>query len=936
MKQLALLTLIAISVFLYSFAQKQQLEHEDFKTWLDIRGEQIANDGNWVSYQLTPGDGDPTLKVYDVKKGEAHTFARGSSAKFTTDSRFLVFQIEPMQDSMKAMRRRKVDKEDLPNDTLGVLDLASGKLTQLADVNDFTVPEKWSDWVFYQIEPAVMPKDTSKAKRKQKRPSKKNGYHLVIHQLSTNKVDTIPFVKAYELAEESPQLMLHTSGMDSTFMAGVYRYDFEATELLPLHRSEGDYEQMAWDKAGNQAAFIAYTDTTDTRIKHYELYHWKAGLGSAKVMVNSTAKWLEEDWSVNEFTQPLFSENGAKLYFEVAPNPILQDTSLLDEEIVNVEVWHYQDPYLYTQKEVRLKQEKEKGYWVAMDVATATYTPLATEAIPEVALGNEGNAKYALGYQEEKYAKSMSWEGYPSTRDYYLIDVNSGDPKLIGEQMRGYARLSPDANFAYWFDAVDTAWYAHSTLNNKTIQLTNNEEVPYFDELNDRPMLPSSYGTAGWLEKDAAVLIYDRYDIWEVDPTGQKQPIRLTEGREQQLRYRFIQLDEEARAIDPDAPLLLYVFDEKTKGSGYATLNRTTKTVRKLVIDNEYLYDSSPLKAKYANVVITTKENFHTFPDLQLTNMQFRTMKTISDANPQQKDYSWGKSELYEWTSLDGQQLQGMLMTPEDFDPKKKYPMIVYYYERSSDRLNRYYVPRAGRSSINYSFYVSRGYVVFNPDVPYKVGYPGESAYDAVVSGTTALIDEGFIDKDRIGIQGHSWGGYQTAHIITKTNLFKCAESGAPVVNMTSAYGGIRWGSGLSRMFQYERTQSRIGGTLWEKPMRYLENSPLFFADKIETPVLILHNDEDTAVPWYQGIEFFVAMRRLGKPAWLLNYNGEPHGISKLQNRQDFQTRMQQFFDHYLMDQPMPLWMQRGVPPIEKGVKQGLECVYPILHKIVT
>ncbi|MEL6923846.1 MAG: prolyl oligopeptidase family serine peptidase, partial [Bacteroidota bacterium] len=318
---------------------------------------------------------------------------------------------------------------------------------------------------------------------------------------------------------------------------------------------------------------------------------------------------------------------------------------------------------------------------------------------------------------------------------------------------------------------------------------------------------------------------------------------------------------------------------------------------------------------------------FRMFPDLRYSNMHFENPRRISFANPQQDNYKWGNIELYNWTSIDGQQLQGLLVKPDDFDPNKQYPMIVNFYERSTNGLHQHRAPYPHRSTINYSFYTSRGYVIFNPDVPYRVGYPGESAYNAVVSGTSALLDEGFVDRERVALQGHSWGGYQIAHIVTKTDLFRCAESGAPVVNMISAYGGIRWGSGMSRMFQYEHTQSRLGGTLWEKPMRYVENSPIFWVDKINTPLLILHNDEDGAVPWYQGIEFFVALRRLGKPAWLLNYNGEPHWPVKLQNRKDFNIRMQQFFDHYLMDAAKPLWMERGVPAIEKGIEQGLELM---------
>jgi dipeptidyl aminopeptidase/acylaminoacyl peptidase len=299
----------------------------------------------------------------------------------------------------------------------------------------------------------------------------------------------------------------------------------------------------------------------------------------------------------------------------------------------------------------------------------------------------------------------------------------------------------------------------------------------------------------------------------------------------------------------------------------------------------------------------------------------------ISDANPQQKNYNWGTSELVNWTSLNGKELRGMLIKPEDFNPDKKYPMLVNFYEKSSNGLFRHRAPSAGRSTINYSFYTSRGYVIFNPDVYYKIGYPGESAYNCVIPGVNSLIEKGFIDKENIGVQGHSWGGYQIAYLVTRTDIFKAAESGAPVANMISAYGGIRWWTGLSRQFQYEHTQSRIGGTPWEYPMRYIQNSPIFYIDKINTPLLIMHNDADGHVPWYQGIEFFVSLRRLGKPSWFLNYNGEPHWPLKLQNRKDFNIRMAQFFDYYLKAAPKPIWMERGIPAIEKGINEGLELI---------
>lgn len=335
-------------------------------------------------------------------------------------------------------------------------------------------------------------------------------------------------------------------------------------------------------------------------------------------------------------------------------------------------------------------------------------------------------------------------------------------------------------------------------------------------------------------------------------------------------------------------------------------------------------------KARESDRVIFTRSTFQMCPDLWHSDMDFKKIHRLSDMNPQQEDFAWGTTELVRWKSKDDQKLDGLLYKPDGFDPSKKYPLMVYFYERNSDNLHRYYAPAAGRSIINFSFYVSRGYVVFVPDIPYTTGEPGQSAANAILPGVESLVGQGFVDEEKIGMQGHSWGGYQTAYLVTQTDMFACAESGAPVSNMTSAYGGIRWGSGMSRMFQYERTQSRIGEDLWAARDKYIRNSPVFYADKINTPLLILHNDKDGAVPWYQGIELFVALRRLEKPAWMLNYNGNPHWVMGQRNRRDFAIRMQQFFDHYLMNAPEPEWMALGVPAVNKGEELGLELLEPL------
>ncbi len=635
-------------------------------------------------------------------------------------------------------------------------------------------------------------------------------------------------------------------------------------------------------------------------------------------------------WGISENTRPVFSDDGSKLYFGVAPPPILNDTMLLKEEIVEVEVWAWNDKRLYTQEKNRLENEKKRFYPVVWHTGQNRFVALGSPELPELRFQEQRNANLALGITEEPYTSYITSEG-TAHKDLVAVNLETGDKRTIIKDLRCNPRLSPSAKYVTWWSDPDTAWFAWNASTSTIARLTDNRTVPFFNEENDVPDYPSEHGLAAWLEGDEAMLVYDKYDIWRIDPDGKKKPQCLTTGRESKTTFRYIKLDPEERSIRYNAPLLLHKFNDVTKSEGYTWLNLPRENFTKpgmlvpFIKDNwedGFAYTRNVLKARYEDVFLYSKENYQTFPNL-IYATGGQSEKLISDANPQQSEYKWGSIEMVEWTSLTGEKIKGLLVKPEGFDPKKQYPMLVNFYEKLSDELFRHRAPDFHRSQINYTFYASRGYLVFAPDIPYRIGYPGESAYDAIMSGVTALISKGFVDPKRVALQGHSWGGYQSAYLVTRTNLFACAEAGAPVANMTSAYGGIRWESGLNRAFQYEHQQSRIGGSLWEKPKQYIENSPLFALDKVETPLLILHNDKDGAVPWYQGIELFTGLRRLDKPAWLLNYNDEPHWPVKIQNRVDFQKRMQQFFDYYLMAAPEPSWMKRGVPPMEKGILQG-------------
>jgi dipeptidyl aminopeptidase/acylaminoacyl peptidase len=462
------------------------------------------------------------------------------------------------------------------------------------------------------------------------------------------------------------------------------------------------------------------------------------------------------------------------------------------------------------------------------------------------------------------------------------------------------------------------AWNGKGLIN-----ISSKLKVPLYNEENDVPNDPSPYGIIGWHQNDSFIYMYDRYDVWRLDPTGNQAPVNLTgNGRTKKQVYRYVKLNPEERFFVKGQTINFRVQHEQNKKVALYQGVLGDKMILKPVEDfseNNYNFMAA---AKAAPTLLYTKESYTSSPDLIIDNKE--TKIRLTKLNEQQSAYNWGTAELFTWKTFNGKESKGILYKPENFDPTKKYPMIIYFYEKLSDGLYSYNAPGPTPSRLNIPFYTSRGYLVFTPDITYTKGHPAKDAYNFIVSGAQALMKNKWVDAKNIGIQGQSWGGYQVMALITQTNMFKAAWAGAPVVNMTSAYGGIRWESGNNRQFQYEKGQSRIGATLWENPALYIENSPLFHLHKVNTPVVIMANDADGAVPWYQGIETFTALRRLNKPVWMLNYNGEAHNLVERKNRKDIQIRQQQYFDWLLKGEKPAKWIVEGIPAVKKGKDWGL------------
>lgn len=906
----------------FAFAQKRPLTHSDYDSWRHIQNQRLSDDGKFLAYALFPQEGDGELVVRNLTTGKefregigqlpppppanfADPLAEGPPVQnravtiaFAPGGRAVVFSTFPARAAVDASKKDK--KKTAPKGGLRILELGSGQVIRVADVKSFQTSTRGTAFVAYLRESAV-----AEAAPVESEKRKEYGSELVLHDLASGAEVKFAAVTEFALSKDAKYLAFAVSSKDES-ANGVYVVrPGDAAPAKALASGAGAYSKLAFDEKQDALAFFGAS----------QLWLWRTADSSARAVVPASSPSLPPNSVLRTRSAIAFSKDGEHVFFGYAPKAAARPSdSIPAEDRVSVDLWHWRDDYIQPMQKVRAATERTRSFRAAYHVASQKVVPLGDATMPEVVPSEDG--RYSLGGDDREYRRMIEYD--ERYADSFLVDNLTGDRKLLARKHLGRVSWSPDGHHALFFNGKD--WIGLSIPDGKTTNLTSSIGPKFWTEEHDSPGSPQAYGMAGWTKDGKSVLLYDHYDIWQVAPDGSwAKNITQNQGRQNHLIFRYVKLDAdpEEKAIDPAKPLLLRAEHPDSRDSGYYSASLTGNAApRKLMFGPKNF--SNPIKAKNADVLVLTESTFREFPDLQITDLSFKELRKVSDANPQQAGILWGSAELVHYRNTDGIPLDAVLYKPDNFDPKKKYPMIVYIYERLTQGFNTYTEPRPGHS-INISYYVSNGYLVLTPDIVYKVGYPGQSALKCVLPAVQAVADRGFVDDNAIGIQGHSWGGYQIAYMITQTNRFRAVAAGAPVANMTSAYDGIRWGPGLPRQFQYERTQSRIGGTLWEYPMRYIENSPVFMADRVKTPVMMIHNDADDAVPWYQGIEFYLALRRLGKESYLFSYNGEPHGLRRRPNQKDYTLRLQEYFDHYLKGAPEPDWMKRGIPYLEKA-----------------
>ncbi|MGL4549775.1 MAG: alpha/beta hydrolase family protein [Gemmataceae bacterium] len=942
---LALLGLVAAS----GDAQtKRPLTHGDYAAWRSIQSPVLSADGRYVALTVAPQEGDGDFVLIDVPAGKGVRHPRGSRPAvtetaaekgkkklapphaFTADGKYVLFSVYPT----KAERDKK--KSLAASAALAILEVAPNKLTRVENVRSFQVPEEASAFVAY-LRSRPLPADPTKTPETET-PKGRRGApvvgpvalppvsgELVLRNLADGTERTFSDVGEYSLSRDGKTLVYAVAGSKKDGTPGVFAVTPGQTLPPVVVRSgPGKYGKLTWDEKQTQLALFHTPPADGDKKLPPKVIHWKRTGGTAVPMaVGLTAVGaalptgaelvadkpaVQPGWQISDAGGLSWSRDGKRLYFGMVPPAAAKAGA----DRPALELWHYRDDYIQPMQKARYAQTVAKTYRTVFTLADGTCRQLGDETLQDVTEAPEGDL--ALGTDDRAYRRLVGGAEQSQLGDTFLVNQKTGERKTLFKRQNG-ALWSPGGKYLMRWDGE--AWHCTDVATGKSADLTGKLGVTFASETHDTPGTPPPYGLGGWTDGDESVLIYDRYDIWRVKPDGSDATnVTAGVGRKGGIALRVEKLDPKARTIDPAKTVLLKADNEATRDTGFYALS--FKSGPKLLIMGARSYD---VVASKSGRHLLRVQTFYDCPDLYSADADFREVRRLTDVNPQKKDFVWGRAELVKYKSADGVPLEGVLLKPEDFDPKKKYPMMVYIYERLSQNLHRFVDPRPG-TSINPSYYASNGYLVLMPDIAYAVGYPGQSAQKCILPAVEKVVDLGCVDEKAIGIQGHSWGGYQTAYLITQTTRFKAASAGAPVTNMTSAYGGIRWESGLPRQFQYEKAQSRIGGTLWEHPSRFVENSPLFMADRVKTPLIMLHNDKDGAVPWQEGIQYYLALRRLDKEAYLFNYVGEGHGLTQRKNQHDYTVRMQQFFDHHLKGAAKPAWMVKGeayTPPAIPG-----------------
>ncbi|TSJ46586.1 alpha/beta hydrolase family protein [Fluviicola chungangensis] len=918
---------VLASVFLglHAFGQKKILGPEVYDSWNRVGDVQLSQDGKFSVYSVKPYRGDGFLYLVNLETGKKDSVARGYEPKFDENGSFVVFKIHPGFDTLRKVELAKVNKEKWPKDSLAIWFTADASVRKYGQVKEFKLAEK-GDALGFLAPKNEWPKgylSKSEAKKEAKHEKKKgkiktDGKLLTLIDPVSKEKKCFKNVTQFEMSKDGKYAVFIQQEKFKKDSVRLGIYDFTKKEVWNDHKRVNEYAGINFSGKDPMLLGMATIDTASD--KRWSLFMIHPETKVFRPLIDTSAEFVNEEVLSSNF-KPYLNNNDTDVFFGVADRPEkpFKDT-LLETEKSKVDIWHWKDKRLQPQQLVELKRDQTRTNLAVYHLNSGEMAVLGNDSLH--LHSSERHAQQVMLASCDELYRYETWNTMNPT-NYYLVRVSDGKISTLREKVytRGY--LSPGGKqFVFW-NHLTKQYYLMDTDSQVEECITCGWKGNFFEDKNGMIEEDEPRGIIGWGPDDSNLFVQAEKDILSYETASKRlhsltDPLRISD-QDTNYQYTLFNLNSDSLRFYPENTIL-------------TRFNKTSKMMEVYRIKGPFGNGSFELisgsgheyfnfvKAKKAERIIFNRSSNSDFPDLFATTQPGAEISRISFANPQQCQYNWSTVELIKWNSYSGIPLEGLIYKPENFDANQEYPLLVYYYEMYSDEIHNHYAPKPTASIIYPTEYASAGYVVFIPNIRYTAGHPANSAYDCILSGTDAVLKKySNIDPKRMGLQGQSWGGYQTAQLITMTDRFAAAMAGAPVGNMFSAYGGIRWGSGYSRQFQYEHSQSRIGKTIWDSPELYVENSPIFGLPKVKTPLLIMHNDEDGAVPWYQGIELYTGLRRLQKPVWLLNYNGDDHNLMKPANRMDLSIRMRQFFDYYLLNKPEPLWLKEGIPAIQKG-----------------
>ncbi len=908
-------------------AAARALGPSDLKSWKTIRTTALSADGRWFAYLLAPNEGDAEVIVRPTAGGAERRFpvgqaAGGSPVTISDDSKWAAFLVHPTFEQQKRMRRQRRPIRAKAT----VVELATGAAQTFDLVQRFAFAGE-NGWIALRgYQPEAPTGATAGAGAAARGVT---GADLRLVELATGRALTFGGVGDFGF-DENGRYLAWTVDVAERVGNGVQMRDMTSGVVRAVDASRALYRNLTWSDTGRALTVMrgvvdsVRKDTTwavlglvDAARAARPVVFTAAGRADVpsdlRVNPARTPQWTDDRRAITLGVSPRITPAPDSAAGDSASRPAggtIADPSAPDDEFPDLVLWHAKDSRLQSMQQVQEGRDRSFSYLGVWFPADDRFVRLADEELRDVALAP--GARWAVGVDERAYEREGNLSGRRA-RDLYAIDVRTGKRSLAVPQVTARETFAPDGSrFLIWKDAHYQVYdFASGTLR----PITTGAPVSFVNVEDDHNVENPPRPVLGWSTDSRTVLLSDGWDVWSVAADGARATNLTGDGRTRGIRYqRRIFPEPGESGIRVDRPMYLAAYGERTKQEGVALVDTRRPGARMLAWENARL---TPIKAREADVVLFTRQTALEFPDWHATDLAFRSPRQLTDANPQQRELSWSAgARLVDYVTDKGDSLQAALFLPAGYQPGQSYPTVVYIYEKLSQGLHSYNVPNETRA-LNPSVYTANGYAVLMPDITYKINDPGMSAVWSVLPAVKAAIASGVVDSAKVGLHGHSWGGYQTAFLVTQTNMFRAAIAGAPLTDMVSMYSSVYWNTGSANQPIFESSQGRFKGNFLENTDAYIRNSPNRFADKIETPLIILHNDKDGAVDFNQGITFYNTLRQLGKDVILLQYTGENHGLAKPANQKDYAIRMREFFDHHLLGAPAPDWLENGVPRLE-------------------